>query len=355
MNLGALARSLSNSLRFGVGSKKQLETPSQDNEAESTPSTSSTSSKSSTSPDVNDLSQGRLTKVVNEINNQRRQPYKQTVEQILQKVSELEHTLFEDQQQEFKLRMALDRQSEQIHELHFSLDTEKERNERLVQLLRGIDTDSCSDSEPEEQIMLNGMRMQSKGELFGSISPLLMQQRYDELSASHRQTHRQLAKKEKAMKLLKCDLEEWRGKHDSVLDDYRNEQRRLETLCKQYVHMQQKKKQQICILKETLGYASECILHAQVAIESCKPGTGINEKHLRTFNLNLEFFMRALRNCCCVRKLQELQQQQGLDVDEELLQQRLNSSTAVPSASGSSSCSSKATASKRRQRKRHKR
>ncbi|XP_034482098.1 uncharacterized protein LOC117787635 [Drosophila innubila] len=349
MNLGALARSLSNSLRFGVGSKKHLETSSREsNEPEPTPSTSSESS-----PDVNDLNQRCLPNAVNEIN-QRRQPYKHTVEQILQKVSELEHTLYEDQQQEFKLRMALERQTEQIHDLNFSLDTEKERNERLVQLLRGIDTDSCSDSEPEAQ-MLNDIRVQSKGELFGSISPLLMQQRYDELSASHRQTHRQLAKKEKAIKLLRCDLEELRGKHDSVLDEFRNEQRRLETLCKRYLHMQHKKKQQICILKETLGYASECILHAQVAIESCKPDNGIDDKHLRTFNLKLELFMRALRNCCCMRKLQELQQQQGLDVDEELLQQRLDSSSVSPSASGSSNCTSITPSTKRRQRKRHKR
>lgn len=341
MNLGALARSLSNSLRFSVGSKKQLETPSQENEAESTPSKSLTPPSINGNPlEDNELNQKRL-----EIN-QRHQPYKLTVQQILQKVNELEHTLYEDQQQEFKLRMALERQTEQIHELSFSLDTEKERNERLVQLLRGIDTDSCSDSEPETQ-MLNGIRVQSKGELVSSISPLLMQQRYDELSASHHQTHRQLAKKEKAIKLLKCDLEELRGKFNSVLGDYRKEQRRLETLSTRYLHMQQKKKQQICILKETLGYACECILHAQVAIESCKPNSGINEKHLKTFNLNLELFMRALRNCCCVQKLKKLQQQQGLDVDEELLQQRLDSSSAAPSSSGNLNFVSKAPSSKR--------
>ncbi|EDV97722.1 uncharacterized protein LOC6556930 [Drosophila grimshawi] len=305
MNLGALARSLSNSLRLTLGSKKQLQTPS---ESSSTPSVRLAPSSSICSRDP--AQEDRLAQAVAQIN-QRRQPYKQTVELILDKVSELEHTLYEDQQHEFQLRMAVERQTERIHELNFSLDTEKQRNNRLVQLLRGVDTESSSDSEPETQL-LNGMRLHSRDELHGSISPLLMQQRYEELSASNRQTHRQLAKKDKALKLLKCDLEVLRGKYDSMYDDYRSEQRRLETLCGRYLHMQQKKKQQIFILKETLGYASECLFHAQVTIENCARGADIDEHHLTTFNQNMELFMRALRNCCCLRKLRKLQQ----DADE---------------------------------------
>lgn len=176
---------------------------------------------------------------------------------------------------------------------------------------------------------------------------------YDELSTSHRHTNRQLAKKEKAMRLLKCDLEELRGKYDSLLDDYRNEQSRLETICTRYLHLQQKKKSQICILKETLGYASECILHAQLTIESCTPCVDMDLEHLSTFNINLESFMRSLRNCCCMRKLQQLQQQQGLDIDEELLQQRLESG-APPSVGNSSNCTDKTPSAGRRQHKRQK-
>ncbi|XP_062133660.1 uncharacterized protein LOC133843911 [Drosophila sulfurigaster albostrigata] len=344
MNLGALARSLSNSLRFGVGSKKQLETPSQANEAASTSSSRKTELSKSCDNNL------RLIAPSSDECSHRQQPFSQTVSQILQKVSELEHTLYEDQQLEFKLRMALERQTERVHELNFSLDTEKERNERLVQLLRGVDTDSCSDSEPEAE-GLNALVLHSKGNLFESISPLLMQQRYDELSTSHRQIHRLLAKKDKAMMLLKCDLEELRCKYDAVVNDQRNEERRLEALWTRFQHMQQKKKQQICILKETLGSASECILHAQVAIESCKPRSAIDEKNLRKFNFSLQFFMRELRNCCCQRKLQELQQQQGpdIDVDEELLQQKLNSCPVAPSRSNSSKHNSN-----RSQRTRHK-
>lgn len=154
------------------------------------------------------------------------------------------------------------------------------------------------------------------------------------------------------MKLLKCDLEELRGKYDSLLDDYRSEQGRLEAVCSRYLHLQQKKKSQICMLKETLGYASECILHAQLTIESCTPCDDIDLKHLATFNLNLESFMRALRNCCSMRRLQVLEQQQGLDVDAELLQQRLESA-APPSVGNSSNCTDQTPSTVRRQRKRH--
>ncbi|KAH8404508.1 hypothetical protein KR222_009381, partial [Zaprionus bogoriensis] len=317
MNLGALARSLSNSLRFGVANKKQLEAATSELEAPATPAQSERKQtpaaataaaqavppSSSSSSSSNNRTLAKLSA--------HRPAYKQTVEEILQKVSELEHTLYEDQRQEFKLRMALEQQTERVNELDFSLDTEKLRNQRLVQLLRGIDSDSPSDSDNEpETEMLSGLRLQSSGEIYGSISPLLMQQRYDELSASHRQTHRQLAKKEKALKLLKCDLEELRGQHDSLLGDYRSEQSRLEALCARYVHLQQKKKSQICLLKETLGFASECILHAQMAIASGADAGAIDQQQLTTFNQKLEFFMRALRNCCCLRKLQQLEQQQ---------------------------------------------
>ncbi|TDG42847.1 hypothetical protein AWZ03_010756 [Drosophila navojoa] len=312
MNFGALARSLSHSLRVSLGSKKRLSKAPTENDVfeVSTPSVSN----SSDSKEEEQLKREHLNQTVDQLN-ERRQPYRETVELILDKVSELEHTLYEDQQQEFKLRMALERQTERIHELHFSLDTEKQRNERLVQLLRGVDSDSCSESEPESQL-LSGIRIDSKGELYGSISPILMQQRYDELHSSYRQAHRLLAKKDKTIKMLRCDLEVLRGKYDSICSDYRNEHRRLNALYTRYMHLQQKKKQQVFILKETLGYASDCILYAQQTIDGCSRGFPIDPQNLHNFNQNFEFFMRSLRSCCCRRRLLELQQEQGVQLEQ---------------------------------------
>ncbi|KAH8246268.1 hypothetical protein KR038_008612 [Drosophila bunnanda] len=247
-------------------------------------------------------------------------PYQQIVEQILRKVSQLEHTIYEDHQNEFRLRMALERQTERVQELSFSLDTEKQRNGRLVQLLHGIDTSGGEGSEPEERFVRRPP-VKSDGDLYDSISPLLMQQRYDELSVSHRQSCRQLAKKEKALKILKSETEELQSKYEELFDQYRSEQRRFEVLCSRYMETQLKKKQEIYNLKNTLGHASECIYHAQVAIDECcqRNKSHISPVSLENFNRNLGDFMNALRNCCCLQKVHELQQQkqQQLQLQEE--------------------------------------
>ncbi|XP_017112453.1 uncharacterized protein LOC108136032 [Drosophila elegans] len=323
MSLSAILRSVSKGLGFGDGAKRKdsdslpFATRHKFISRHSSPSSSTSRSSAisrslripsedeeDSSPDEDCLASAavQLAKTHN--------PYQQTIQQILRLVSELEHTIREDQQQEFKLRMALDRQTERVNELLFSLDTEKQRNGRLVQLLRGIDTSSSGDSDPEDKIP-SGSNVKSIGDLYNSISPLLMQQRYDELSVSHRQSRRQLAKKDKALKVLKCETEQLHSKYDQLFDEYRSEQRRFELLCARYIQMQMKKKQQIFNLKNTLSHASECIFHAQVAIdEGChREKSAISQEHLLNFSRNVECFIEALRNCCCLRKVHEIQQQ----------------------------------------------
>ncbi|XP_020798104.1 uncharacterized protein LOC110176194 [Drosophila serrata] len=285
-------------------------------------------------------------------------PYQQIVEQILRKVSQLEHTIYEDHQNEFRLRMALERQTERVQELSFSLDTEKKRNGRLVQLLHGIDTSGGEGSEPEERFIRRSP-VKPGGDLYDSISPLLMQQRYDELSVSHRQSCRQLAKKEKALKILKSETEELQSKYEQLFDEYRTEQRRFEMLCSRYMEAQMKKKQQIYNLKNTLGHASECIYHAQVAIDECcqrNKSQSISPKNLENFNKNLSDFMNALRNCCCLQKVHELQhqQQQQLRQKEPSLEVKEIKYTQIPSddktSPGTQQSSKQSHRSRRRQR-----
>ncbi|XP_016995097.2 LOW QUALITY PROTEIN: uncharacterized protein [Drosophila takahashii] len=328
MNLSSILRSVSKGLGLGVAAKKKdsdrpLSTSHQDSNSVATSSSSCLSKNSDLDPvssllipseDEEDPTPGenRLASAAANLS-KNQNPYQQTIQQILQLVNELEHTIYEDRQQEFKLRMALDRQTERVQELVFSLDKEKKRNGRLAQLLRGIDTSSDAESDPEEKVISGSHRnVKSIGDLYDSISPLLMQQRYDELSISHRQSRRQLAKKEKALKVLKCETEQLHSKYDELFDEYRGEQRRFEVLCARYIQMQLKRKQQIFNLKNTLGQASECIYHAQVAIDECcqREKSPISPENLLNFHKNLECFMDALRNCCCLRKVHELQQQQ---------------------------------------------
>ncbi|XP_017138466.1 uncharacterized protein LOC108153172 [Drosophila miranda] len=312
MNLTAIVRSLRKSLGLEASASKQYPDKDEQSSTYSGGTSTSTSSSIASSPFASEYENtleedsDRLPISVPQLN-QSRHPYKEMIQQILYQVSELEHTFYEDQQQEFKLRMALERQSDRIQELHFSLDTEKQRNSRLVQLLRGID--SSGESEPEER-MPSGSHVQSIGEIFESISPLLMQQRYDELSVSHRQSRRQLAKKEKAHRLLKCETEELQAKYDQLFDEYRNEQRRVETLCSRFLQIHSMKKKQIDNLKQSLGYASDCIYHAQVVIEACshRIGSGTAKEPLHNFERTLGIFMDSLPNCD-LHKLNEFQEQ----------------------------------------------
>ncbi|XP_016958906.2 uncharacterized protein LOC108030527 [Drosophila biarmipes] len=334
MNLSSILRSVSNGLGFGAATKKKVLgrplSPSYDDPILRSGSTSSSSALHPASSllipseDEEDISPDdhRLASTAANLS-KNQSPYQETIQQILRLVNELEHTIREDQQQEFKLRMALDRQTERVQELVFSLDSEKKRNGRLVQLLRGIDTSSSDESDPEEKLP-NGSHVNYIGELRDSISPLLMQQRYDELSVSHRQSRRQLAKKDKALKVLKCETEQLHSKYDQLFDEYRGEQRRFEMLCARYIQMQMKKKQEIFNLKNTLNQASECIFHAQAAIDECcqQEHSPISPENLLNFNRNLECFMDALRNCCCLRKvhqIQQLQMQKEKEEDDQII------------------------------------
>lgn len=198
MNLSDILKSVGN--RLHLGQTRPCSTPSTSPSSYSISSSSGSSYPSSSpssfvqssdSPSSNSLRLGlpvpsedeeptpdesRLASAAARLSKKTDNPYQQIIDQILRKVSELEHTLYEDQQQEFKLRMALERQTERVQELAFSLDTEKQRNGRLVQLLRGVDTSGGEDSDPEERVTRRSP-VSSVGDLYDSISPLLMQQR----------------------------------------------------------------------------------------------------------------------------------------------------------------------------------
>ncbi|XP_023033427.1 uncharacterized protein LOC6645733 [Drosophila willistoni] len=335
MNFSALARSVSE--RFKSTSKKK---PSKSSEKSSYDKSSNCSSVDQSCSDDNDEEEVQSANLATAAEKlvHRRQPYQQIVEQILHQVSELEHTLYEDQQEEFKLRLTLERQTERINELNFSLDTEKQRNNRLVQLLRnGNDNCSLSDEHEMAEAGLFGVGSPVKlcGDLYESISPLLMQQRYDELAASHRQSRRQLAKKESALKNLQCENEELKAKYNELFDEFRKGQRRFEMVCARYLQMTIRKKQQIMTLKNTLTCACQCLFHAQeiidIYVRHQKQVTSKHyAEHLQKYSQNFECFLIALRHCCSERKLRAMQL--------EKQQQKLN-----PQKSASSIASSDAT------------
>lgn len=102
------------------------------------------------------------------------------VQQIIQTVGELENTILEDRQNDFNLRMAYERQTEKLKNMCQSLDNEKERNVRLMELIRGVDASSATEDEAAENAVSRCCateRWSCSSEAYESISPLLMQQR----------------------------------------------------------------------------------------------------------------------------------------------------------------------------------
>lgn len=251
------------------------------------------------------------------------------VQQIIQTVGELENTILEDRQNDFNLRIAYERQTEKLKNMCQSLDNEKERNVRLMELIRGVDAASATeDDEPENAVSrcCATERWSCSSEAYESISPLLMQQRYDELSISYKKCRRQLIKKEKLLTLSRCETETAKARCDNLLDEYRISQKRFEEICFKYLQLQARKNLEIQRLRDALNNAGECILNAQQLIDCLDEETITLYAHqnvnnlfehndnndnqtetnetdcIRAFKQNLELFVKSLRLCQWVQQ-----------------------------------------------------
>ncbi|KAL9902814.1 uncharacterized protein ACN2A1_003991 [Glossina fuscipes fuscipes] len=235
--------------------------------------------------------------------------YKAFVGKILHTVSELEHYLVEDHQQDYKLRMALEHQKERVSDLSSSLANEKRRNKRLVDLIRSVDSVTSEEEElgnddrnsKKDRALKNGRSvvqrwpLNTSNEAYESISPLLMHQRYDELSTSYKQCRRQLLKKEKQVAICKCEKERLQAQCDQLMDEYRSSQKRFEGLCCRYLRLQKRKNYEIQQLRETLTHASDCVIGAQLMMDKCE---GDDAKYgAKEFNQNLQHFIKSLQLC----------------------------------------------------------
>ncbi|XP_036327051.1 uncharacterized protein LOC118739682 [Rhagoletis pomonella] len=255
------------------------------------------------------------------------------VQQIVQTVGELENTLLEDQQSDFNLRLAYERQTEKLKNMCQSLDNEKARNVRLMELIRGVElSTSTEDDEPDYSLSRCGAteRWSRASDVYESISPLLLQQRYDELCNSYKQCRRQLIKKEKLLKLSRCETETAKARYDNLLDEYQIEQKRFEHVCLMYLQLQAKKNFELQRLRDALNSAIECIVSAEKLIDCldeetitlymnrnianlCDENDFYNDHntdtketdHIAAFKQNFELFMKSLRLCQRAKKVAE--------------------------------------------------
>ncbi|KAM7357870.1 uncharacterized protein ACRADG_003040 [Cochliomyia hominivorax] len=181
--------------------------------------------------------------------------------------------------------MTLDKQTENLSDLKICLRNEKQRNKRLINLMLSEDSKSSEDGIDEEYDKVG------KGyvnEPFDYISPLLMQQRYEDLSCSYNLCRKQLLKRDQELKIYKCEKELLESKYDKLLIKYKGNQKSLEY----NVHLRKLKNYKIHYLQDALNYATNCLLTVQYIIDILT----LENKNLRTFKEEFQQNLQLLLN-----------------------------------------------------------
>lgn len=80
--------------------------------------------------------------------------------------------------------------------------------------------------------------------------------RYDELSLSYRRCLKDLAKKDKQLKLVNNENETLRTKLDDLQKKYRELHGKMEIVCCKYLYLHNRKDEEIIRLRKCLNYAS---------------------------------------------------------------------------------------------------
>ncbi|XP_037814031.1 uncharacterized protein LOC119605138 [Lucilia sericata] len=220
---------------------------------------------------------------------------------IWQTISQLEHYLIEDHRQDYKLRMALDRQTERVLDLQACLRNERQRNKRLVDLI--LTVNNCITEEEEERD--DKITNKSINECCETISPLLMQQRHEDLISSYNICRKQLLKYDKELKVHKCELELLQSNYDNLIYEYKQSQKRLERIYQHYLRSKKIKNHKIEYLEEALNYATNCLLTAEQILDSLAATSNQDFRLFRQdFQQNLQLYFNCLllsewRHCKC--------------------------------------------------------
>ncbi|XP_055856952.1 uncharacterized protein LOC129919881 [Episyrphus balteatus] len=214
------------------------------------------------------------------------------LEDIHSTITELQLNLMEHHRNELNLRTTMHAQSEQLLDLRTSLDVERSRNQRLAKLIRCVDSSSSERSSSLSEDSAGSMEWsrwrhsRPSIDAFESISPLLMQHRYHELSMSYKKCHRQLVKKDTKLRETQCEIEMLQAKYDSLMDEYKGTQKRVEQLCCKYLRLHANKNREIFKLKEALGCATQCIMNE----------SNFDEIEKEVLRRNLQLFIRSLKS-----------------------------------------------------------
>lgn len=179
------------------------------------------------------------------------------IEDITATLLYLQLNLIEQSNIETEVRMELQGHETNVNHLQDCLKKEKLRNDRLMELLRGVD------SSPEEDSPRTDLN--NRGSVTQSINPILLQYKwdlvvfgslnndvsssYEELSTTYKKCLKQLSKKDKQMRSAMHEREMLMSKYDLLYEKYKYLQKQLEELCCKYLHLQSRKNEEIFKLR----------------------------------------------------------------------------------------------------------
>lgn len=174
----------------------------------------------------------------------------QNINSLRRTLSELKCNLNESQKYEHELRIALAAQVQKSTELQEELNKEKNLNNRLLEVENEFLTSS------DESTTVNkkgppGTLFESSGSgndpkhTFGTVSTVLMQYKYDELSISYKRCIRSLTKKDKQIKIFMNEAEVLQGHINEYKMINRRLEERIESLCCKYLSLKARKDKEV--------------------------------------------------------------------------------------------------------------
>ncbi|CAD7081475.1 unnamed protein product [Hermetia illucens] len=154
-------------------------------------------------------------------------------------LSDLQESLSESRKLERRLKLALGEQTVRSSQLEDTLKRERTRNEKLLEVMRGVDSSSSTTTPRGSDSPLSTLH--DNKNILDTVSPILMQYRYDELSLSHKRCLKILSRKESLLKTALSEKESIQAKYDDLLVQFQKLQKKTEVLCCKYFTLRAKK------------------------------------------------------------------------------------------------------------------
>lgn len=166
-------------------------------------------------------------------------------------LSELQLNLIESQKYERELRIALAAQIQRTNELQEELKKERNRTEKLYDVIK----DLSFDDDENDDCLTNSTPPSAFNDLkssFETVSPMLMQYKYDELKLQYQRCMKIITRKDKILKKTLQENDQLQIEFNSLKNIYKTIQQRTEVICCKYLKLKIKKEEEVCIFTKII-------------------------------------------------------------------------------------------------------